>query len=260
MLGSENENVFNPAHPPLMVDSDKLPPAESGSELIGSPFVIEKQSFALVYDPKYPWQDMPHSSPEQWRKWKDTKEKKLEEVEQYLVLRERFWKMIDRKMFSDDIEQEVIYEVGVNFLHEEVTEEMRTQKIGAELGLTLSGSLTNPQAPPSNELIAAEEGGGKNDPKVGGSLKLTWEMSHMLKFSKQDTASYSRKETRREKSTRKGGFQYLIWQLQERLLLFRIIGGHKTPALDGRVKLKQVEATTEMIYPDRFNMDKKRGE
>jgi hypothetical protein len=248
---------FIEAHPPKMTSPDVLPTSPTQSVTKGTPYVIEKKYFDLVFDPKYPWQKMPKNSEKEWEKRKETKAKKTSEVDHYVVVRELYWEMTNKQMYPGDTEIEITNTYGTSYTHETSKTETTTQKIGAELGLSLGGDLMNPGAvppavPPVPMALAAAEGGDGGG--SGLSAKLTWEMSHTLEFKETDTRTYTQEHTEKVTQHLLGGYQYLFWQTKERLLLYRAVAGVKEPVPEGEVEMAKAQGGTSNIYIDRFHL------
>lgn len=254
------DTTFNEAHPPLMQDEDHLPPKQSDSERIGKPFIIRQADFDRVFDPNYAWQKMSDLSPEEWRKKRETRARKSEEVDCYVVKRERFWQQVDRQYYADDETVRVQYTVGTTLRHEETRRETFTQRIGIGLDLSIPGDLLSAAAPEAGAIfVAAPENAAENsvaeESSVGNfaDLNFTWEMAHELEFTTIDEKTYSTEIQIEKTVQRRGGYYYIAWQIAEKLSIYRLPKHKQHQGLEkGAEFMKEMVALTKTTYLDRF--------
>lgn len=247
---NDNDSAFNPAHPPLMTDPDILPPDNSGSFVVGS-YSITKDHFDLVTDPLYPWQTMNHNSPSEWEKWKQTKADKLANVDQYQVVRTRYWHRVSRKTYANNITEQVTNTVGATYSHSEGHTSSITQRIGFDLGLDLSGGdLFGAEVPPVPPVLAAQSALAAGSPLAASTFNLSAELSRTLEYRQEDTRSYEYRHEVMTTTEFLADYQYLNWQICEAIEIYRVPSG-------GDIKkqlVSSVPANTETTYNDRVLM------
>lgn len=265
---SGSSNPFNPAHPPLMTNVDVLPSSPTESKVIGSHQITSK-FFDLVIDPQYPWQNMHHSSPDDWQKWKHLKQDQINNVDHYLVVRTQRWELLRRRTYANDVSEVIDVTIGVIYVHEKMEQQSITERIGADLGLNLtggnlfSGGGADPEIPPIPALMnsttalkegsggGGEGGGGEGGGSGGGSFNLSYELSKSLEYRQTDTTTYDVKRQTNVTTQFKAGYQYLTWQVMETLSLYRVRKGAKPGE---REFISAIEAGTSTIYNDSILM------
>ena len=240
---------FNPAHPPLMTDPDLLPPTETEPELVGEPYRIEKGSFDLVHDPDYPWETMPYGTPTQYQQRQATRQRKLDEVGYYLVVRSRKWTMLSRKTYAADETDTIQIAQGVNYSHHVETDESVTTRIGVDLGLELSGDLFAAAELPMATALSSTNASA-NESNQGLSARLTAEMSRTLGFRQTDQTTYDKRTDFTRTIQFKANMQYLSWQVQEIVTVSRIrLSGEKAFC-------SSVVSATDVTYVQAFAMER----
>lgn len=248
---NDNDNAFNPAHPPLMTDPNILPPDNSGSFVVGS-YSIAKDHFDLVTDPLYPWQTMNHNSPSDWEKWKNTKAEKLANVDHYLVQRTRYWHRVSRKTYANTVTEQVTNYVGATYTHTEGQTSSVTQRIGMDLGLDLSGGdlFAGGEVPPIPPVMATEASVAATAPLGASTFNISTEMSRTLEYRKEDTTSYEVRHDVMTTTEFAADYQYLNWQICEAIEVYRVVTSDKT----GKQFVSSVKADTQTTYNDRVLM------
>lgn len=267
---------FNEAHPPLMEDRDVFPPDRSAVAGIGKPLVITQSNFFGVHDPKYPWVGMPHSSPQQWQRWKDLQAAQKREVDHYLVVRNQYWSRFDRRMYGAATTETVSVEKGTSYTHTEVRHESTTTRLGVELGLNLGTDIFGavPPVPPPAALLRSRiplskrfafaapvlaDGDGDGENPAGGSnldAKFSYEFSHTLEFTRTDEATFHETITVTTETNFAANTQYLYWQICNEVLLFRVPPQKSdSEVLAEGAFISRVVSRTDQLYVQPFSMD-----
>lgn len=236
--------AFNQAHPPLMTDPNVFPPKRSASARIGQPFRIQQKDFFRVHDQQYPWVGMRHASPSQWQRGKDLQVAQKREVDHYVVIREQYWALFDRRMYGAETVAKVTIEQGTTYSHKEVHHESTTSRFAVTLGLDLAGNIF--RAAPE---VAA--------PEVKSSLssKFNYEFSHTLEFTETDEMTYRETETHSIETKFLPDRQYLYWQICNEVLLYRITQQQAdSEVIASRAFINRVVSRTGKFYVQPFAM------
>jgi hypothetical protein len=197
--------AFNEAHPPLMTDPNVFPPKRSASARIGQPFRIQQKDFFRVNDQQYPWVGMRHDSPSQWQRGKDLQVAHKHEVDHYLVIREQYWALFDRRMYGMETVDKVSIEQGTTYSHKEVRRESTTSRFAVTLGLNLTDNIF-----------------GVTLGKSSVNSNFNYEFSRALKFTETDEITYRETEIHSRETKFAPDTQYLYWQVCNDVLLYRI--------------------------------------
>jgi hypothetical protein len=268
---------FNEAHPPLMEDRDIFPPDRSACARIGTPLIVGPNNFFGVHDPKYPWVGMPHSSPDQWKRWKELQAAQKQDVDHYLVVRNQYWARFDRRMYGAATTATVTVEKGISYTHTEVEHESTTTRLGVQLGLNLGSDIFGavPPVPPPAALmqraiplsqrftfiapmVALADGDGDGDNPAGGSnldAKFSYEFSHTLEFTKTDESSFHETITISTETSFAANTQYLYWQICNEVLLFRVSSQQSdNDVLAKGDFISRVVSRTDQLYVQPFAM------
>lgn len=201
----EVDTTFYETLPPQMIDLRHLPPMQSDALEIGRSRVECDE----VLDPLYPVETMEHDTDEGYKRWVALKEKKQNEVQGYLIVRNKFWEQIRTWQYFADTQTETWkYFSGASESHATDV----TTSIEGELGL-------------SKGIFSAKLKAG-------------------LKFSQQDTKTFSQSVEHTINLSYEANCYYLFWQIVENFDLFRI--RKTTPAEPQYVKSYSGYSETQM--------------
>ena len=225
---SETLPPFLPSHPPFMTDPDVLPPERTVSAEMAR-FFIEKADFDQVFDPLYPWQNMPHNDPKEWEVWNQTKTNKAKDVRSYLAVRSQFWKQTEVQSYGAETRVTITTTTGSESFRETSSEEEITVEIGTSLGLSLSGNIF--------DLGDA-----------GLTSEFTSRLAHAWRFGHRESQTYRKEKTTSTEVTFQAGYQYIMWQIVESLSLYRVQDS-KEP-----IFISTLDTATARTYTDSFNM------
>jgi hypothetical protein len=240
-----SNNAFNEAHPPFAESIEVMPPGRSEASVLGTA-VIGKADFDRVRDPAYLWQDMPTQTPTERQRREEVKAAKAKQVESYLMHRERYWELIHRMQFAEDVAYEVSTSRGIETSHQETESQTSTETIGITLGLELSGSLFKPAAAKKAAAFQAAIRG--TEAEAQGSAEFTYELSNELRFERVDSQTYTEEITVTTSTTYLGGHVYYVWSLAEALVMFR-----KRPELPLPEPMNDIVAATGTTWTDRLS-------
>lgn len=236
--------AFNQAHPPLMTDPNVFPPKRSASARIGQPFRVQQKDFFRVHDQQYPWVGMRHDSPSQWQRRKDLQVAQNREVKHYLVIREQYWELFDRRMYGAETVAKVTIEQGTTYSHKEVCHESTTSRFAVALGLDFAGEIFGAAAPGRGNL----------------SSKFNYEFSHTLDFTETDEMTYHEKEINSIETKFQPDTQYLYWQICNDVLLYRITQQQVDSAvIASRAFISRVVSRTSNFYVQPFAMGRSKA-
>src|SRR5690349_3517111 len=140
---------------------------------------------------------MRHASPSQWQGGKDLQVAQKREVDHYLVTRNQYWALIDRRMYGAKTVAKVTFERGTTYSHKEAQHQSTTSRFGANIGLNLDGNIFSPLVP----VLPSGESGA--NPLAGSSMSanFSYDFSRTLEFTKSDEITYRRTETELEETT-----------------------------------------------------------
>ncbi|MBY5406788.1 hypothetical protein E0H64_14175 [Rhizobium leguminosarum bv. viciae] len=213
--GAGSYPAFNKAHPPLMTNPDVFPPERSASARIGQPFRIQQKDFFGVHDQQYPWPEMRHDSPSQWQRRKDLQAAQKREVDHYLVIRNQYWALFDRRMYGAKTVAKVSYERGTTYSHKEAQHQSTTSRFGVDLGLNLDANIFG-------ALLLAGGSGANPLSDSSMSARFSYDFSRTLEFTKSDEVTYHETEIQSTETTFEADTQYLYWQICNDVLLYRV--------------------------------------
>lgn len=224
---------FNEAQPPQQVALDQFPPERTDTQVIGA-YTIQPKLFDTVIDPLYRWQDWISYGAAGQRKIKEIKAARDKAVGSYVVTRRRWWERYRSKFYPNQVEDMVVTHKGVTFHHTHTEDTTITQRIGGELGLSLTGNLMDPppEIPPVVLLARATE---ETPPPAGDSgltAQLTWELSKTLHFTTTDEATYVTERTETVTENFRAATSYIWWQIIEQMVVQRVAAGQSAPPLD----------------------------
>ena len=203
----EIDLTYYEAQPPQMVDPKFFPPQESLRGEIGQSTL----SLDDVIDPAYPWQILDHDSPAGEKRRNAIKQKKQNEVIEYVMTHTRYWRQFQTpERPPGDLEIEVIYTVGCT----------RKQSTTVETGIELS--------------LGLEKG------IFSGSLKAS------LKWSSTTEVSFSETQTQRVTQQIKGNRWYFYWQTMDEFTIYR----REKSNPDALVEVKNIVAPSNLVVVD----------
>ena len=128
-MSNDPDLTYYPAQPPLMIDPRFFPPLESLPGLIGQADLRLDD----VFDPEFPWQNLPHDSPGGERRVADIKARKAATVAGYRMRHERIWRQFKHpKSVPSQVVETFTYTTG----------RTRQQKATVEQGIEVSLGLT----------------------------------------------------------------------------------------------------------------------
>lgn len=260
-----------------MTDPNVWPPQRTADDPLGKPFDIQQKDFYGVHDPEYPWVGMDHSSPSQWRKWKQLQTSQKAEIDHYVVVRSRYWNQTNRISYGAETQATYTYEIGTTYTHTKTTQDSTTTRIGVDLGLNLGGDLFGggdvPPIPPvamaalpmnAATLLAADgDGSGGENPSGGSDLSanFSWEFSHTLDITTTDERSYTQTRSVSKTMNFLADYQYIYWQITETLTMYRVpMGFTDAVAIAAGNSIGHVTSKTPVVYVQPFNMDPSSGD
>ncbi|GAB3380050.1 hypothetical protein [Lysobacter fragariae] len=237
-------DAFNEAHPPFVASVDQMPPPRTQAGVMGSS-TIGKDNFDNVRDPAYLWQDMPEVTPTERKRRDDTRKAKLEQVEGYHLRRERYWELVRRMQFAEDVEYEVTLTRGIETTHQVTESKTSTENIGLTLGLQLSGDLFKPGA--AKKAAAFRDASRAANVEAETSLEFTYQLTNELRFERVDSQTYREETSLTTRTTYRGGNVYYVWQLSEALVMSR-----KRPGKELVEPMNDMVASTGVNWTDRY--------
>lgn len=235
---------FNEAHPPFMTSINDLVEGQTELSLVGKA-CIERDNFDFVIDPAYDWQNMPSVTPKERERIEAAKRDKLDQVESYLVARQRYWSRFNRIMFAEDKEFQITTTVGYETTHQTSSSQTRTESFGLTLGLELSGNLF--KAPPGNKVAAYRNAMSLSGGKASTSAEFTYQLSNELRFEEIDSTTYREETTVSTTETFRGGCAYYFWVINEVVDLSR-----KRVGTDLAEPVSSIVASTGITWVDRI--------
>lgn len=208
-MPNDPDLTYYPAQPPRMTDPRFFPPLESLPGLIGQADL----GLDDVFDPEFPWQNLPHDSPGGERRVAAIKARKSQAVAGYRMRHERVWRQfkLPKSVPSQAVES-FTYTTG----------RARQQKTTVEQGIEVSLGLTK----------------GIFEASVKGSLKWTSEAEQ----------SFSESETRTVEQHYDADCVYLYWQTLDVLTLYR----RTIAAPDDLVEAAMIEAPCGQVMVDKY--------
>lgn len=242
MLGKKYP--FNESHPPLMESIDSLIDGQTELFLVGESTII-KDNFDYVIDPAYNWQNMPSVTPKERERIKDVKAAKLNQVENYLIMRKRYWGRFNRLMFAEDKEYQITTTTGYETTHQRSSSETITETFGFTLGLELSGNLFKPST--GNKVAKYLAAAGLTGGKASTSAEFTYQLSNELRFEEIDSFTYREEKSVTTTETFRGGAAYYFWAIYEVVDLVR-----KRPNDLTLEPVNDIVAATEITWIDRL--------